>query len=84
MPQLPNNRRTRIAIFTTVLLLVTVVMGAGSAAAHNPACHQTAGADGPHYDGDSQTGSQTAFDSNPTLGGDFNDEAVSSCSVGDA
>jgi hypothetical protein len=57
---------------------------AGGAAAHDPACHQTAGADGPHYDDDPRTGSETAFEKNPTLGDDFPDEAPGSSSVGNS
>jgi len=46
--------------------------------------YQTAGADRPHYDGSAQTGSQAAFENNPTLGDDFPAEAAGSCSVGNA
>lgn len=74
----------RTVVFTAVLLLVALLVGVGPAAAHNPACHQTAGADGPHYDDDPQTGSQTAFDTNPTLGGEFDENAADGCSVGNS
>lgn len=84
MSELPTTRGARVAVLTVVLLLLALVGGAGSAAAHNPACHQTAGADGPHYDNNPRTGSQTAFDKNPTLGGSFDEAAVDSCTVGDS
>lgn len=84
MSELPKTRGARVAVLTVVLLLVALVGGTGSAAAHNPACHQTAGADGPHYDDNPRTGSQTAFDKNPTLGGSFDEAAVDSCTVGDS
>lgn len=70
MVQLKSAARGRIAILTAVLLLVALTASAGSAAAHNPACHQVAGADGPHYDGDDRTGSDVAWEKNKNLGGD--------------
>ena len=83
---MPSTSMTRrIAISTTVLLVLALVVGVGPAAAHTPSCIQTAGDDGPHYDGEdgTQTASQTAFEQNPTLGGAFNG-AVDSCSVGNS
>ena len=47
--------RPRTLALTIVVLLATVTATAGPAAAHNPACHQVAGADGPHYDDDPNT-----------------------------
>lgn len=81
-PKLPGSKR--VVLLTVALMLIALPMMAGTAAAHNPACHQTAGDDGPHYDGDDQTGSETAFDKNPTLGGDFPDNAAQGCSVGNS
>lgn len=69
---------------TAILLLAMLVIGAGPAAAHNPAGQQTAGPDGPHYDDDDTTGSETAYEKNPTVGGEFDDAAVSGSSVGNA
>lgn len=83
MPRLSTPGK-RIVVFAAVLMLFALAVGAGSAAAHNPACHQTAGPDGPHYDDDPRTGSQTAFDKNPTLGGEFNENAAGGCSVGNS
>ncbi|MDG5776574.1 hypothetical protein VB773_22635 [Haloarculaceae archaeon H-GB2-1] len=82
MLQTRTKSATRLAIVAGVLLLAGLVVATGPAAAHNPAGMQTAGEDGPHYDGSEQTGSDTAFEQNPTLGGEFNDNAVDSCSVG--
>jgi len=79
----PTPRR----VFLTVVLAVAVtVLLAGGATAHNPACHQTAGEDGPHYDDDPRTGSQAAFEQNPTLGGELPEHAngAESCSVGNS
>ena len=70
MVPLKSAARGRIAILTVVVLLVALTASAGSAAAHNPACHQVAGADGPHYDDDDRTGSDVAFEKNKNLGGD--------------
>jgi hypothetical protein len=61
----------RLALIAAVVLLLAV-LGTGVATAHNPACHQVAGSDGPHYDGDDRTGSQNAFEKNPNLGGNDN------------
>lgn len=77
---------------TIAVILMVVALGAssGAAAAHNPACHHTAvtntGTDAPHYDGadGTQTASQTAFEKNPTLGGEYNENAPGSCSVGNS
>lgn len=83
----------RILVVTAVLLAVATA-GAGQAAAHNPACHQTGHADGPHYEKD--TASDTAFVHNPTLRGPDNDDSLhpdqaasihnrkGSCSVGNS
>lgn len=84
MPQLHTSKRKRLTIVTAVLLLVALMTMAGSAAAHTPSCHQTAGADGPHYDDDPRTGSDTAFQNNPTLGGDYPANAPGACSVGNS
>lgn len=78
----------RIALAALIAVGITVA-GAGVAAAHNPACHQVAGADGPHYDGadGSQTASQTAFEKNKNLGGSDHPEHANSaegCSVGNS
>jgi hypothetical protein len=82
MSQLFANSRRRIALFTALVVLVGLTVSAGSAAAHNPACEQTAGPNGPHYDDDPRTGSETAYEKNPTLGGDFDEAAVDSCTAG--
>lgn len=77
----------RTALVAITLTLALVTLGAGQAAAHNPACHQTAGADGPHYDDDPRTGSPAAFAHNPTLGGSLYPEhanGAEGCSVGNA
>ena len=77
----------RIAIFGTILLLIGAGLGAGTAAAHNPACHQVAGGDGPHYDDSERTGSDTAFEKNKNLGGDEHPDhsnAQEGCSVGNS
>lgn len=84
MPQLRLNSRHRIVLFTTLVLVVALAVGTGSTAAHNPACHQTAGPDGPHYDDDPTTGSETAYEKNPTVGGEFNENAADGCSVGNS
>lgn len=84
MSQTTSTRRKRFTVLTVAVLFVALAMMAGSATAHNPACHQTAGADGPHYDDDERTGSDTAFEKNPTLGGEFNENAADSCSVGNS
>lgn len=84
MPSLVSTPGRRIALVTTLLLLVALVAGTGTTAAHNPACHQTAGPDGPHYDDDPRTGSDTAYEKNPTVGGEFNENAPGSCSVGNS
>jgi len=88
------TRRRLSAVATALVLLVALWSATGSAAAHNPACHQVAGPDGPHYDDDPQTGSSTAYSHNPNLMGvdrpnsDHPDHANSihnregSCSVG--
>ncbi|PSQ16179.1 hypothetical protein BRD00_11975 [Halobacteriales archaeon QS_8_69_26] len=80
---LPDSKR-RIVILTVVLALVGVFVATGPAAAHTPSCHLTAGADGPHYDDDPKTGSDSATENNPTLGDDFGNAAVESCSVGNS
>lgn len=80
----PPSMRRRIVAISALLLFVAMIATTGIGAAHNPACHQTAGADGPHYDDDGTTGSDTAFEKNPTLGGEFNGNAPGSCSVGDS
>lgn len=84
----------RVAIVTALLLLVALVAGTGQAAAHNPACHQTGHADGPHYE--KGTASDTAFVHNPTLRGPENEDSLhpdhaesihnreGSCSVGNS
>jgi hypothetical protein len=86
--------RIRTIVVATVLVLTAVGLGAGVAAAHNPACHQPGHQDGPHYD--KGTASDTAFVHNPTLRGPDKadsrhpDHANSihnregSCSVGDS
>jgi hypothetical protein len=79
-----QTSRIRILIAAVVLVLVAVSATAGPTAAHNPACHQTAGSNGPHYDDDPRTGSGTAFEKNPTLGGEYPTDAVDGCSVGDS
>lgn len=85
MPTTPSpSRSRRIVAISALLLFVAMVTTTGIGAAHNPACHQTAGADGPHYDDDETTGSEIAFDKNPTLGGEFNENAPGSCSVGNS
>lgn len=87
MTRTHTRSTTRTVLVAASLLLALVVLGAGQAAAHNPACQQTAGADGPHYDDDPRTGSQTAFEKNPTLGGsEYPDHAngADGCSVGNA
>ena len=88
------TRRRLSALVTGLLLVVAFGLATGSAAAHNPACHQVAGPDGPHYDDDPTTGSPTAYSHNPNLMGvdrpnsDHPDHANSihnregSCSVG--
>lgn len=63
---------TVVSNWKTVTLAVLVVVvaltvGAGQAAAHNPACHQPGHQSGPHYD--KGTASDTAFDNNPNLRG---------------
>lgn len=58
----------RPVIFCAAFALLGAALGSGVAAAHNPACHQTAGTDGPHY-ADDGPASDTAFSHNPTLGG---------------
>lgn len=80
----------RIVVFTAVFALLGAALGSGVAAAHTPSCHQTAGADGPHYQGD--TSADAAFENNPTLGGDGNPalgsdgdtQWVGSCTVGNS
>lgn len=80
----------RIIVFGAALALLAATLGAGVAAAHNPACHQTAGADGPHYGGN--TASDTAFYNNPTLNGsenpalgdDGDTQWVGGCSAGNS
>ena len=84
MTGLLSKSRTRIAAVAAVLVLAALVVGVGPVAAHNPACHQTAGADGPHYDDDPGTGSETAYEKNPTLGGDFPENAAGGCTVGNS
>lgn len=84
MTQLLPSRRRLTTVLTVVLMLAALTTLAGSAAAHNPACHQTAGADGPHYDDDPKTGSETAFQNNPTLGGEYPANSIDACSVGNS
>lgn len=60
----------RVVVLTAALLLLGTAFSSGLVAAHNPAGHQTAGADGPHYAGG--TASDTAFYNNPTLNGSEN------------
>lgn len=84
----------RPAAVALLLLLAVATVGAGQAAAHNPACIQTGHADGPHYQ--KGTAADTAFLHNPTLRGPENadslhpDDANSihnregSCSVGNS
>lgn len=79
----------RFAVLVVVATVVALTLGSSPVAAHNPACHQVAGSDGPHYDGadGDQTASQTAFDRNRNLGGaDFGgpDHAADGCSVGNS
>ena len=82
--QLPRSW-LKVTIAVT-LMIVALAASSGAATAHNPACHQTAvtntGTDAPHYDG--ADGTQTAFENNPTLGGEFNENAPGSCSVGNS
>lgn len=74
----------RLITVSVVVLLVGLTVLTGGVAAHNPACHQTAGADGPHYDDDPRTSSETAFQNNPTLGGEYPENAPGGCSVGNS
>lgn len=69
MPGSTSDRRIVVAVLASLL---AVAVAAGGATAHNPACHQVAGPDGPHYDDDPQTGSETAYGMNPNLGGSDN------------
>ena len=84
MTEILGTSGRRIALITALLLLVALTVGTGSAAAHNPACHQTAGADGPHYDDNPTTGSETAYEKNPTVGGEWNENAAGGCSNGNS
>lgn len=84
----------RVVALAMVASLVALSLGAGGAAAHNPACEKPGGADSPHYDGGQA--SDTAYDRNPNLnspdneGSEHPDRANSihnregSCSVGNA
>lgn len=77
---------TKIAALAVSLMLLALAATAGPAAAHNPACHQVAGEDGPHYD-DDRTGSDTAYDKNRNLGGDEypeNENSADGCSTGNS
>lgn len=84
----------RVVALAMVASLVALSLGAGGAAAHNPACKKPGGADSPHYGGGQA--SDTAYDHNPNLnspdneGSQHPDNAESihnregSCSVGKA
>lgn len=91
MRQVPSKSSGRTALVLGVLLLVALTVGTGPALAHNPAGHQTAGEDGPHYDGDERTGSEQAWHHNPTLNGSDHPDHSNSmfnreggCSVGNS
>lgn len=87
MFQQSSTDRRRIAVLVVIAAVLAVTVGSGPVAAHNPACHQVAGPDGPHYDDDDRTGSDTAYDRNKNLGGDdFGgpDQAADECSAGDS
>lgn len=81
----------RIAVATTLLLVVVLVAGAGLGAAHNPACHQTAeqgddhpgnAQESPHYGGGQSA--DAADENNPTTYGDAPGNYPGSCTKGDA
>lgn len=79
LPTIPTPSVSKgIVAFSALLLLVALVASTGIGAAHNPACHQTAGEDGPHYGGDQS--SDAANENNPTLYGDDPANYPGSCS----
>ena len=89
-----RGTHVRIALIALTLALAAATVGAGQAAAHNPACIQTGHADGPHYE--KNTSADTAFVHNPTLRSPDRPDSLhpddansihnreGSCSVGDA